>query len=330
VTRFRHGALLGKFYPPHAGHQLLIEAAAAQCERVTVALMAASDETIPMALRHQWLEELAPPNVRVVSGIDDHPVDYDSPAAWAVHLALFQQLVGEAIDAVFTSEPYGAELGRRLGCPYVAVDVARDVVPVSGSAVRADPASYWWALGPSVRAWYCRRVVVIGAESTGTTTLARALAEHYDTAWVREYGRDHTVGKAAAGDVQWRDAEFALIARCQAAMEDAAARTVPIPLLVCDTDAYATTVWQERYLGHVTPDVAAISADRRCDLYVLTGDDIPFVQDGYRDGEHLRHWMTQRFRERLAQRPEPWVVVRGSVSERMRVATDAIDGLSLS
>jgi nicotinamide riboside kinase len=58
---------------------------------------------------------------------------------------------------------------------------------------------------------------------------------------------------------------------------------------------------------------------------VLTDTDIPFVQDGLRDGEHLREAMTERFRERLAARPEPHVVVRGSREERLAAAVAAID-----
>jgi hypothetical protein len=54
---------------------------------------------------------------------------------------------------------------------------------------------------------------------------------------------------------------------------------------------------------------------------VLTADDIPFVQDGYRDGEHIRSWMTQRFRERLRQ---PWIEVRGTVDERVEAVLTAL------
>jgi hypothetical protein len=52
-------------------------------------------------------------------------------------------------------------------------------------------------------------------------------------------------------------------------------------------------------------------------LYVLTGDEIPFVQDGLRDGEHLRGWMTQRFREVLAAQATPWLEVAGPVFSRV-------------
>ena len=150
-----------------------------------------------------------------------------------------------------------------------------------------------------MRAHLCRRVVITGAESTGTTTLARALAERLGTVWVPEVGRAVSVAREAAGIFgQWSDEDFAVIARRQQRDEDLAAR-VSGPVLVCDTDALATCIWQERYLGRSTAAVEAIAASRSYSLSVLTSDDIPFVQDGLRDGEHLRGWMTERFRERL-------------------------------
>jgi HTH-type transcriptional repressor of NAD biosynthesis genes len=96
-------------------------------------------------------------------------------------------------------------------------------------------------------------------------------------------------------------------------------------LLICDTDALATSIWHERYLGTRSPDVEALAAGRTYALYVLTADDIPFVQDGTRDGEHLRGWMTDRFRQALAQRTEPWIEVRGDRAQRLAVATARID-----
>ena len=171
-----------------------------------------------------------------------------------------------------------------------------------------------------MRAWFCRRVVITGAESTGTTTLARALASRLGTVWVPEAGR--AVSEARGIPARWSDEDFAVIARRQQRDEDRAAR-VSGPVLVCDTDALATCVWQERYMGRSTGAVERLAASRSYTLSVLTSDDIPFVQDGLRDGEHLRAWMTQRFRERLQP---PWIEVRGSVAERVEQVLSAVRG----
>ncbi|MFG1658895.1 AAA family ATPase [Micromonospora chersina] len=335
---FRHGLVVGKFYPPHAGHHALIEAAAARCAAVTVVVAPSRRESIPLDLRVAWLREVhaATPWVRFVGRYDDHPVDYADPAVWDLHCAVFADaLGGEPVDAVFSSEAYGEELARRFDGVAVCVDLDRRAVPVSGTAVRADPAAHWRRLSPPVRAWLVRRVVVVGAESTGTTTMAEALAAHYGTAWVPEYGRELTERKlaglrdvrpdATVFDVTWDRDDFLEVVREQQAAEDAAAR-VSGPLLFCDTDARATAIWEERYLGSSSEAVRA--AARRPALYLLTDHDgLPFADDGLRDGEHLRAWMTGRFRAELAGCGVPVVELRGAHEERLAVAVAACDAL---
>ena len=321
-----HGLVVGKFYPPHAGHHRLIDTALARCERVTVAVLAAPAESIPHELRRDWLAERHPA-AHVVSGYDEHPIDHLSPAVNALHAAVVRELVAEPIDVVFSSETYGEPFAASLGARHVTVDRTQQPFLISGTAVRADPAAHWHRLEPAVRAHLTRRVALVGAESTGTTTLARALAERYRTAWVPEFGRAVSEQRAAAGTFgAWEDGDFAAIAARQQADEDAAARRAG-PVLFCDTDALATCVWQERYLGRSTPDVEALAAARTYDLYLLTGSDVPFVQDGLRDGEHVREWMTARFAERLAARPEPHLVLNGDPGSRLERAAAVVDAL---
>ncbi|MEV1287551.1 AAA family ATPase [Micromonospora sp. NPDC049679] len=338
MSRFGHGLVVGKFYPPHAGHHALIDAAAARCDRVTVVVAPSRRESIPLELRVSWMREVhgGSPHVTVVGVYDDHPVDYADPAVWDAHCALFRAAAGDArVDAVFTSEAYGEELARRFSAVPVCVDPDRVAVPVSGTAVRADPVAAWRWLSAPVRAWFVRRVVVVGAESTGTTTMAGALAAHYRTVWVPEYGRELTARKlaelravepaATVFDVRWDRADFAEVVREQQAAEDAAARRSG-PLLFCDTDARATALWEERYLGSAS--AAVRGAARQPDLYLLTDHgDVPFADDGLRDGEHLRAWMTGRFREVLAASGVPVLELRGGHEERLRRAVAACDDL---
>jgi len=80
-------------------------------------------------------------------------------------------------------------------------------------------------------------------------------------------------------------------------------------------------------MGAVTPEVQAETAGLPPrSLYILTGDDgVPFEDDGLRDGEHLRSWMTGRFREVLTAQDVPWIEVRGDRAERLRHALAAVD-----
>ncbi|MFF3879485.1 AAA family ATPase [Streptomyces sp. NPDC001978] len=161
--------------------------------------------------------------------------------------------------------------------------------------------------------------------------------------WVPEYGRELTVAKLAVArapaarrgfpkptvfDLDWSDADFEAVAARQSAEEERAARTGG-PVLVCDTDALATTVWQERYVGRTTEAVHILAnAMPPRALYLLTAhEDVPFHEDGLRDGEGLRPWMTERFRTVLSARDVPWQEVCGDRSTRLRLALEAVDRL---
>jgi NadR type nicotinamide-nucleotide adenylyltransferase len=318
--RYAHGLVLGKFWPLHAGHSNLINTALAQCDRVTVQLLAHPDEDIPIETRAAWIREVHP-RAHLVAAYDEAPTDFNDPAIWDQHMLIINGLLDAPANAVFTSDDYGAELARRLNAQWVQVDPGRRVNAISGTAVRANPEAFWDQLSPCVRAYYVHRVVITGAESTGTTTLAQALASHLGCPWVPEYGREWTEVRPEGPSAPWRTDEFVSIAQVQNAHEEATARATPNRWIVCDTDSLATTLWHERYMGELSPAVGAIAAKQvKPFARILTGDEIPFVQDGIRDGEHIRHAMQRRFRETLAS-PEaqgaPWIEVHGSVEERL-------------
>ena len=172
-----------------------------------------------------------------------------------------------------------------------------------------------------------RRVVVIGSESSGTTTLARALAEHYRTVWVPEYGRTYSEGRVHSSQ-PWRSDEFTFIAIEQARMEDVLA-TLANEVLICDTDPFATAIWHERYMGTASEAVLAIADSRHYDLYIVTDVNIPFIRDEIRDGESFREWMQERFIAELSKKPTPMIVVTGPHEERFAAAVKKIDEILL-
>ncbi|MFF2277197.1 AAA family ATPase [Agromyces sp. NPDC058126] len=320
--RFAHGLVIGRFHPLHAGHSSLITSALRACDRVTVEVLGSSGETIPLDARAEWVRE-EHPTARVVAAVDDAPVDFDSDASWEAHTALIATLAAGPVDAVFTSDPYGAELAGRLGAEWVQVDPGRVLNPVSGTAVRADPWGLWHELAPAARAHLAARVVVVGAASTGTTTLSAALAEALGTDWVPEYGREYSATREGGPTGPWRSDEFDLIVDRQLALEQTALRRVPVPVLVCDTDVLATAIRHEWHVGHEAPRLVARAAAHRPVLYVLAGDEIPFV-DGTGDGGGSRRAAQQRFRDALAASGVPWLEVHGDVEDRVARALPAI------
>jgi NadR type nicotinamide-nucleotide adenylyltransferase len=353
---FDHALIVGNFFPPHLGHEYLVRTALEFSRRVTVLVLAASSEPLPMKLRAEWLRQCFPDahDLRVVAALDDVPIDYDDEAIWRAHVDVMRRaLRGDAaahveterpVDVVFSSEEYGETLARWFGARHVCLDRGRALHPISATAVRRDLAGCWMELPAPVRAGLALRVALVGAESTGTTTLARDLRDALRarggawarTEWVPEYGREYSVNLLAVArahdpaarpqDAVWTEEDFVEIAREQNRREDEAARQGG-PVLVCDTDAMATAIWHERYRGTPSASVERVAeamAPRA--LYLLTDHaNVPFEDDGLRDGEHLRAWMNERFADVLSAGAAPWHLVSGPADHRLRAALRYID-----
>lgn len=344
--------VIGKFYPPHLGHVGLVEHAAKQSDWVTVLVMASAAEAIPLADRIAWLTEAVHhvPGVRVTGIPCDAPVDYASDIAWVAHIAHMRAALDALgvcrVDLVAGSENYVGTLAARLGARALVYDIERRAAPVSGSAVRADLVGSWQLLPAPVRRGLAVRVVVLGAESTGTTTLAGALVAHYRSrgfpsiTTVPEFGREFTyllhaqqaeeaercgASVPLADEIVWRPEHFETIASRQMHLENAAA--LACPLVVADTDALATTVWERRYVADTScASAGALACLPRRDLYLVTDHvGVDFEQDGWRDGEHLRPWMTQEFVRILHAAGHSWILLRGDEQERLDFAVAAID-----
>ena len=311
------GVTIGKFYPFHRGHDHLIQSAKAQVQDLVVVVGERPGQALPGPLRAGWIRE-AHPDVEVLLTPEDIP---NEPGPWAERtLAL---LGGRRADLAFTSEDYGAAWAEALGARHVAVDPPRTTCPTSGTALRADLGAHWDWLTPPAKAHFARRVVVLGVESSGTTSLARALAERYQTTWVPEYGRAYWEGRRYLSDADlWSPSDFSRIAAGQRASEEDLARRAN-RVLICDTDPLATAVWERRYLGPATPLRWDLGGARR-DLYLLTAPDFPFVQDGTRESEHLRAPAHEWFREALEAQSAPWILLEGSPEDRVQSACEAI------
>ncbi len=318
----KRGLVVGKFYPFHSGHAYLIRSALKQSDEVTVLVVDRSTQVFSGEERAEWIREMFPQvSVRVMCDIEKD----DDSRAWAEYTLSF---LGYRPDRVFSSEDYGKPYARYMGAEHVLVDRERNAVPISATKIRENPYASWDYLSPPVRARLARRIVIVGAESTGTTTLARDLARHYKTTWAPEFGRFYTEGKQVAG-TPWQTEEFSFISEEQNRLEDQYARQAN-RVLICDTNSWATRVWHERYVGTMDAGVDEKSLRRHYDSVLVTGDEIPFEQDGMRDGEHIRHAMQKRFLALLKQEGIPYRLLRGSREHRLREAIRMCDQLLLT
>jgi len=344
-----HALVIGKFYPPHKGHIYLIEQARKAAHRVTVLVYGSSYQSVPGSQRAQWIREAFThkPGIHVKTLINDMYEDYDSPEVWEAHDAILKaylrNLKAAPVDLIVSSEPYGEEMAQKYfgGIDFLLVDQPRINVPISATKIRENLVKNWKFLPDSTKNGLIPRIVVVGAESTGTTTLSTALSEHYNARWVWEAGRYYTFEKLAqvhvedrnAGmeDMVWTEEDFAEIGRRQnvAEFQIAVSDKPQFPLLISDTDAYATAVWEYRYIGTPIDDALRLPYANNLpkrDLYIITDHEgVDFEQDGIRDGQDTREWMTRMFEDTLTQRGESWVKIRGDKETRLKIAITLID-----
>jgi HTH-type transcriptional repressor of NAD biosynthesis genes len=315
----RRGLVLGKFAPLHRGHQHLIATARAAVDELVVAVYETAwyDAVSPPA-RARWIEDLHP-GVEVVLLPDLPPDSYDESTATAAHARQLEAALGRFTD-VFTSEPYGDELAALLGATHTPVDPQRRRFPVSGTALREGPAAARPWLDPLVWRALLPKVVFLGAESTGKTTLARVLAERHGTAWVPEYGRE--LWEAKLGALAFEDLER--IAREQLARELRHAQEAT-GVLFCDTNAVATELWSRRLFGRAAPGLVRLAAETAADyMTFLCENDFGWVDDGTRETARAQAGFQRLVREDLDARGLPYVTLGGTLEQRAGAVETAL------
>ena len=170
-----------------------------------------------------------------------------------------------------------------------------------------------------------RRVVLVGGESTGKTTLVTGLQAHYGCPVAGEFARDYLSSRGADYDLE----QSLVLAQGQLGREDAAVREAQARgerLVICDTDALTTMLWAEHYFGAPHPQVPPLIEDRRYDLHLLCSPEgLAWDDDGLRQSPHSRAWFTQRFREQLDQRGYRYVELDQPPAQRLAAAVAAID-----
>lgn len=173
----------------------------------------------------------------------------------------------------------------------------------------------------------CLRVVLYGPESTGKTTLAKALADHYQTSWVPEFARSYLQEKWDKQQAVCTLADLPIIAQGQLAAENAAIAQAN-RLIFCDTNILVTKVWSETHFdGYCAPELNTILAQTHYDLYLLTSIDVPWEKDDLRDRPNDREQMFTSFKQQLEAYNFPFLVLEGNPKERIKKAVAAIDQL---
>jgi NadR type nicotinamide-nucleotide adenylyltransferase len=169
------------------------------------------------------------------------------------------------------------------------------------------------------------KIVVIGPESTGKSSLSQALAESLKTVWVKEYAREYLEGI----DHPYTEEDLLAIAKGQLASEQALLERAN-NYLICDTDLYVLKVWSEARYGRCHRQILEEIGSRPYHLYLLTYIDVPWTPDpqrehpAHRDREYFYHL----YRDIVQQSGVPWIDIRGTEAERLDAALCAIKNVS--
>jgi NadR type nicotinamide-nucleotide adenylyltransferase len=173
------------------------------------------------------------------------------------------------------------------------------------------------------------KVVAIGPESTGKSTLCEALATHFDALWCPEYAREYLLRNGT----HYTFDDLLVIAKGQLALEeeyikkaithwqDNGKKTLK-PLLFVDTDMYVMKVWCEYVFGKCHQFILDRIVESKCDLYLLCNIDLPWVKDELREYPDLRtrEELYHIYHDILINQPVPWVYVKGNSQERAEQA----------
>jgi HTH-type transcriptional regulator, transcriptional repressor of NAD biosynthesis genes len=319
------GLFIGSFNPVHNGHIEVLKFALTQVETLTVLFCYESDEKIPAVLRGQWLQSICRKigQGRIqIEGICEPSLSYSKKSsrtvskAWADYVLL---KFGH-FNAVFGSEKYVEYLAEYMNCEAQVFDRQRLKTPVSSTLIRNKPFKYWEHIPSVVRPFFVKKICFFGSESTGKSTMAKILAEHYQTEWVPEMARD------ILGDRRCEITDFPQIAYTQTG--EVLRKTLSAnKILLCDSDLIITELYARIYFNECPQVVLDLQKIIHYDLYLFFEIDVPWVADGTRDlgDPEVRARMRDLFKNALIERHIPFVTISGNWEERKAKAIAAID-----
>jgi nicotinamide riboside kinase len=191
-----------------------------------------------------------------------------------------------------------------------------------------------------------KKVVVIGPESTGKSTLCQRLAEHYNTLWVPEYAREYL----EKNRTKYSYDDLLTIAKGQIELEEKATQQLAFTLhnspftihhspltshlpiaigtpLFIDTDMYVMKVWAEFVFNKCHNWILNSIAERSYDLYLLCDTDLPWVEDALREypDKRIREKLFSLYKELMVNQSTPWCIISGNYEERLEKAIQCVD-----
>jgi len=170
-----------------------------------------------------------------------------------------------------------------------------------------------------------RKIVILGPESTGKSTLCEQLAAHYHTIWVPEYAREHLTKNGMA----YTYGDLAGIARRQLTLEDELTVSLKRPIVFIDTNMYVMKIWCEFVFGKCHQWILDRIAERKYSLYLLCDVDLPWQPDPLREYPDFESRLTlfHIYKDNMINQHVPWKIISGNDHVRLKSAIDAVNRL---
>ncbi len=322
------GLTLGKYAPFHKGHQFVIETALAEMDRVIVIIYDSPDVTdVPLPVRADWIRKLYP-QAEVVEAWNGPVETGDSPHIHKMHEHYVIDTLGiNNIDAFYSSEFYGHHMGKALNAKNRIIDKDRTTVDISASKIRENPYKFRKFLNPAVYYDLITNVAFLGAPGTGKTTIAKHLAEKFNTEWMHEFGRDYWTQNH--NQRQLSQEQLVTIAKKHVEQEDSKLADAN-RYLFTDTNAVTTYIFSHYYHNNALPELAKLAnqAETRYDLIFVCGTDIPYEDSWDRSGEVVRELFQKMIIADLQKRKLPFFMLDGELKKRIETVSEIISGFS--
>ncbi len=331
------GFIGGKYLPFHQGHVYTILAASNQVDILYVVLSSSKKRDrelcerdgikyIPAETRLSWIGNCLHDieNVRLIHIEDDKwDADYD----WEDGARRIKEAIGKPINKVFSSEPEYSKYFNKYypGAEHVIVDDKRKTVTISATEVRKNLYAHWDKLPKVVRADYVKKVVLIGTESCGKTTLIKKLARFYDTIYVPEVGDEY----CRRFSNQLTSKMFNFIAMEHILLQRKSAEDAN-KILFIDSDATTTQYYLDMYFkGEKSNLIEEIIKLQDYDLVLYLEPDVKWVDDGIRFAgkPEDREKNNKKFKKMLQERDIKFVTISGNYQKRFDDARSAVDKL---
>ena len=317
------GLTLGKYAPFHLGHKHVIDTALSEMDRVIVMVYEDDITPIPVHVRAGWIRAACPSRVEVIECYGGPQAVGYTPEIMLAHDEYILKIVGNrGVTHFYSSEDYGAHVSAALNAVDRRVDQSRAAFNISATEIRADAYKHRAFIPSHVYRDLIVKVVFLGAESTGKSTLARELAHRHSTGLMPEYGAEYWLKHQQ--DMRLTPAQLVEIATGHIEREDCKILSSN-KFCFIDTNAITTYMYAMDYHGHALPELAALADNcrGRYDITILCEDDIPYADTWDRRGIKIRTETQKKIADELLARDIPFFRVSGAVEQRV----SAIDSI---